>query len=237
MIRWCCARWRSPSGSGCRCSFTPGLAIRTSICCLPTRSTCARCCNPAGLPTSRFVLLHAGYPYTRELSYLASVYANVFMDLSLAIPYIAADIPNLVRSAFSLAPTSKVLFSTDAYSIPEIFWIAARWGAGASARCWMSGWPEGSSRPMRRTRSATRSCTAMPKPYMDPRAGVVEGVNQPGLTILPHAPQPTKFGSKDGGLRGAPNLHLTEVYSAPPPTLRFELDDEQVFRHSPDPAK
>jgi len=89
-----------------------------------------------------FVLLHAGYPYTRELSYLASVYANVFMDLSLAIPYIATDIPNLVRSALSLAPTSKVLFSTDAYSIPEIFWIAARWGRwgiGTVLEEWLAG--------------------------------------------------------------------------------------------------
>jgi predicted TIM-barrel fold metal-dependent hydrolase len=75
-----------------------------------------------------FVLLHASYPYTRELSYMASVYANVFMDMSLAIPYVAADIPTLVRTSLSLAPTSKVLFSTDAYSIPEIYWIAARWG-------------------------------------------------------------------------------------------------------------
>ena len=75
-----------------------------------------------------FVLLHAGYPYTRELSYLASVVGNVYMDLSLAIPYVAADIPTLVKTALSLAPTSKVLFSTDAYSIPEISWIAARWG-------------------------------------------------------------------------------------------------------------
>jgi predicted TIM-barrel fold metal-dependent hydrolase len=75
-----------------------------------------------------FVLLHASYPYTRQLSYLASIYANVFMDISLAIPHVAADIPNLIRTSLSLAPTSKVLFSTDAYSIPEIYWIAARWG-------------------------------------------------------------------------------------------------------------
>jgi predicted TIM-barrel fold metal-dependent hydrolase len=75
-----------------------------------------------------FVLLHAGYPYIRELSYLAYMYANVFMDLSLAIPHVAADTPTLVRDSLSLAPTSKVLFSTDAHSIPEIFWIAARWG-------------------------------------------------------------------------------------------------------------
>jgi len=75
-----------------------------------------------------FVLLHAGYPYVRELSYLASLYSNVWMDVGLAIPYLTLDIPALWRQTFSLAPMSKVLFSTDAYSIPEIFWLAARWG-------------------------------------------------------------------------------------------------------------
>jgi predicted TIM-barrel fold metal-dependent hydrolase len=75
-----------------------------------------------------FVLLHASYPYARELSYLASLYSNVWMDVGLAIPYITLDIPALWRQALSLAPISKVLFSTDAYSVPEIFWLAARWG-------------------------------------------------------------------------------------------------------------
>jgi hypothetical protein len=75
-----------------------------------------------------FCLLHAGYPYTRELSYLAAVHANVYMDVGLAVPYLATDIPAMFRQALSLAPTSKLLFSTDAYSIPEIFWLAARWG-------------------------------------------------------------------------------------------------------------
>jgi hypothetical protein len=75
-----------------------------------------------------FCLLHAGYPYTRELSYLAAVHANVYMDVGLAVPFLAADIPAMFRQALSLAPTSKLLFSTDAYSIPEIFWLAARWG-------------------------------------------------------------------------------------------------------------
>jgi predicted TIM-barrel fold metal-dependent hydrolase len=75
-----------------------------------------------------FVLLHASYPYVRELSYLASLYSNVWMDVGLAIPYLTLDIPALWRQTLSLAPTSKVLFSTDAYSIPEIFWLAARWG-------------------------------------------------------------------------------------------------------------
>ena len=75
-----------------------------------------------------FVLLHASYPYVREQGYLAAVHPNVHADLGLAVPYLAANIPAMLREAFALAPTSKLLFSTDAYSIPDIFWIAARWG-------------------------------------------------------------------------------------------------------------
>jgi len=75
-----------------------------------------------------FVLLHASYPYVRELGYLASLYSNVWMDLGLAIPFATVDIPAIWRQAFSLTPISKVLFSTDAYSIPDIYWLAARWG-------------------------------------------------------------------------------------------------------------
>jgi len=80
-----------------------------------------------------FVLLHAGYPYVRELSYLASLYGNVFADVGLAIPYAGVDIPAVWTQVLGLAATSKVLFSTDAHSIPELFWLACRagrWGLG-----------------------------------------------------------------------------------------------------------
>jgi predicted TIM-barrel fold metal-dependent hydrolase len=75
-----------------------------------------------------FVLLHASYPYVRELGYLASLYSNVWMDLGLAIPFATVDIPSVWRQALSLTPISKILFSTDAYSIPDIYWLAAHWG-------------------------------------------------------------------------------------------------------------
>ena len=81
-----------------------------------------------------FVLLHAGYPYVRELGYLASLYANVWADVGLAIPFVTIDIPALWNQMLGLTPASKVLFSTDAYSIPEIFWLAARWGRSGLAR-------------------------------------------------------------------------------------------------------
>jgi predicted TIM-barrel fold metal-dependent hydrolase len=79
-------------------------------------------------PRVPFVLLHASYPYVRELGYLAAIHPNVHADLSLAVPFVAAGIPAVFREALALAPTTKLLFSTDAYSIPDLYWIAARWG-------------------------------------------------------------------------------------------------------------
>jgi uncharacterized protein len=81
-----------------------------------------------------FVLLHAAYPYVRELGYLAAMYPNVFMDISLAIPFITTEIPRMIHEALGLTPITKVLYSSDAFSIPEIFWLANRWGRAALER-------------------------------------------------------------------------------------------------------
>jgi len=75
-----------------------------------------------------FVLLHASYPYVRELGYLAAMYPNVWADIGLAIPHLAAEIPTMLRQLLALAPTTKVVYSSDASQIPELFWLAARWG-------------------------------------------------------------------------------------------------------------
>ena len=75
-----------------------------------------------------FVLLHASYPYVRELGYLAAMYPNVWADVGLAIPHLGAEIPTMLRQLLGLAPTSKVVYSSDASQIPELFWLAARWG-------------------------------------------------------------------------------------------------------------
>lgn len=76
-----------------------------------------------------FVLLHASYPYTREAGYLAAVYPHVYVDLGLAIPFLSrSGMAFVVRAFLELAPISKILFSTDAHLIPELFYLGARWG-------------------------------------------------------------------------------------------------------------
>ncbi len=74
------------------------------------------------------VLLHAGWPYYRETAHLASLYPHVWLDISLAIPFATTGIPTMLRDILGMAPSSKILFATDAFTMPEIFWLAARWG-------------------------------------------------------------------------------------------------------------
>lgn len=80
-----------------------------------------------GLAGGPVVLLHAGYPYAREAAYLASVYPNVYVDLSLAAPLLAGPgLTRVLEEVLALAPVTKLLYGSDAWGIPEWFWLAAR---------------------------------------------------------------------------------------------------------------
>ena len=74
-----------------------------------------------------FVLLHC-YPYVREAGYLAALYAHVYIDVSLAVPLTAHGCTAAFSEALELAPYSKLLFATDAHSIPELFYVGALHG-------------------------------------------------------------------------------------------------------------
>jgi uncharacterized protein len=72
------------------------------------------------------VLLHC-YPFVRNAGYLASIYPNVYFDLSLAMTLAPHRGPVLLAEAFELAPASKLLFATDASRMPEVFLLATTW--------------------------------------------------------------------------------------------------------------
>jgi hypothetical protein len=84
----------------------------------------------AGTP---LVLLHC-HPFVAEAAYLASVYAQVSLDLSLTVPFLGASTPRAFAEALALAPASKLLYGSDGFSIPELYWLGARWGRRALAR-------------------------------------------------------------------------------------------------------
>lgn len=79
-----------------------------------------------------FVLLHC-YPFVREAGWLASVYPNVFFDLSLTIPHVSRPAAVLAE-ALELAPLSKLLYGSDALRAPELYLLAAVWWRDALAQ-------------------------------------------------------------------------------------------------------
>lgn len=71
------------------------------------------------------VLLHSGYPYTRELGYLAAMYANVYADIGEVFPFLSRDgQEGVVRQILELCPVSKILWSTDGHWFPETYLLA-----------------------------------------------------------------------------------------------------------------
>jgi len=79
------------------------------------------------------VLLHTGYPYVRSTAYLAAMYPNVYADMGEAPLFAAGEGTQIYRELLGLAPASKLLFSTDASLVPELYWIGARLGRRALA--------------------------------------------------------------------------------------------------------
>lgn len=74
----------------------------------------------------QFVLLHACWPYFREGAFLATVYPNVVLDLSYAIPFFGIrEYVTATRAALAVAPWTKIVFSSDAGRVPELHWMGA----------------------------------------------------------------------------------------------------------------
>jgi uncharacterized protein len=76
-----------------------------------------------GMPV---VLLHECYPYIRQGGYLAAVYENVYLDLSYGIPLLGyGEMLSFTRQALGVAPSSKLMYSSDGIGVPELHWISA----------------------------------------------------------------------------------------------------------------
>ena len=71
------------------------------------------------------MLLHC-YPFVREAGYLAHVYPHVWLDTGAAVSYTGPNSLAVVRESLEVAPFGKVLFSTDAFGLPELYLCGAR---------------------------------------------------------------------------------------------------------------
>lgn len=90
-------------------------------------------CNPllltellrALVPTGVPVLLLHNYPFHREAGYLAQVFPNVFIDVSLATHNLGRRATALIAESLELAPFGKVLFASDAFGLPELYHLGS----------------------------------------------------------------------------------------------------------------
>ena len=72
------------------------------------------------------VLLHESYPYCQLGAYLAAIYPHVYFDLSYTIPFLdKLEMLAFTRQALSVAPASKLMYSSDGINIPEMHWAGA----------------------------------------------------------------------------------------------------------------
>jgi uncharacterized protein len=78
-----------------------------------------RALEPTGVPV---MLLH-NYPYHREAGYLAQVFPLVYADLGLATHNAGARATALLSEALELVPLRKFLFSSDAFGLPELYYL------------------------------------------------------------------------------------------------------------------
>lgn len=76
----------------------------------------------------KVILIHAGYPLVGQAAWLTHLYANCYFELSLATPLIHHGMLRLYLEVLEVVPLSKILFGSDAYHLPEFYWLAAKWG-------------------------------------------------------------------------------------------------------------
>ncbi|MDT0442077.1 amidohydrolase family protein [Streptomyces johnsoniae] len=81
-----------------------------------------RAVRPTGC---RVVLLHC-YPFHRNAGYLAAAYPHVYADVGLSLGHTGARAEAVLAEMLELTPFGKLLFSTDAYGLPELYLVGAQ---------------------------------------------------------------------------------------------------------------
>lgn len=82
----------------------------------------------------KIVPIHAGYPLVDEAAWLSHLYVNVYFEISLMNPFIHRGLLPRFLQIMESVPLSKILFGSDSYHVPEMYWLAARWGKRYLAR-------------------------------------------------------------------------------------------------------
>ncbi len=77
--------------------------------------------QPTGTPV---MLLHC-YPYHRQAGTLANLFPHVYMDVGVALNHVGARSAAVLAEALELTPFHKMLYSSDAFGLPELHYLGA----------------------------------------------------------------------------------------------------------------
>lgn len=81
-------------------------------------------CRATATTGTPVVLLHC-YPYHREAAWLAHVFGHVHLDVGLASTFAGGRASALLAEVLEIAPFGKVLYSSDAFGLAELYHLAA----------------------------------------------------------------------------------------------------------------
>ncbi len=87
----------------------------------PTRFTPWLRAAPAA---ARFCFLHC-WPYHREAAFLAAVFPSVYFDTGEVNTHGALGYNTILAESMEVAPFGKLLYSSDAFALAELFYIAS----------------------------------------------------------------------------------------------------------------
>lgn len=69
-------------------------------------------------------LLHC-YPYVRTAQWLADIYDNVYYDIGFMLAFGSPEVDRVMRESMEIGPFHKILYSSDAFGLAELFYISA----------------------------------------------------------------------------------------------------------------
>lgn len=78
--------------------------------------------------TPKIIPLHAGYPSVGKAAWLSHIYPNCYFELSIMTPFVHQNLFQRYMQVMEVVPLSKILYASDAFHVPELYWLAGRWG-------------------------------------------------------------------------------------------------------------
>jgi len=81
------------------------------------------------------VLVHAGFPNSQNAAFMTSALPNVFLDFSLTIPFMNPTSHERLMEILEIAPSSKIMYASDGFNLPELLWFGAKAGKRALEKC------------------------------------------------------------------------------------------------------